>query len=78
MKTTLNYLKTLLLVILAIIITFTGAIGVFCVLLGIFGTAQEQNLAYLICIPAGIFSGFICVVAIDCLKHFSDKWGWSK
>ena len=78
MKTTLNYLRALLAVILALIITFTGAIGVVCICLGIFGTAQEQNPTYLVCIPAGIFSGFICVVAIDCLNYFSDKWGWSK
>lgn len=78
MKTTLNYLRTLLAVILAIIITFSGAAGVVCVGLGIFGTAQEQNLTYLVCIPAGVFFGFMCVVAIDCLKYFSDKWGWSK
>ena len=74
MNTTLNYLKALLLVILALVTTCAGAFGVICVGLGIFGTAQEQNPAYLLCIPAGIFFGFICVVAIDCLKYFLDKW----
>ena len=77
MKTTLNYLRAVLAVILALIIAVTGIVGVVCIGLGVFGTAQEQNPAYLVCIPAGIFSGFICAVAIDCLKYFSDKWGWS-
>lgn len=78
MKTTILYLKIIVAVILALIITFSGSIGVICAGLGIFGSAQEQNPKYIAFIPIGILTGFICVVSIDCLKYLVDKWGWSK
>ena len=78
MKYTMLYLKYLVIVVLCIIMVIGFILGILCACLGIFGTAQECNLGYLVLLPAGIFFGFMGFVALDCLKHLVDVWELSK
>ena len=78
MKYTTLYLKYTMVVLLLLIVVVTLLLGVLCLCLGVFGSAQECNPVYLVFIPAGLFFGFIGVVAFDTFKYLIKKWELDK
>ena len=73
-KYTSLFLKYTVIVLLLIITVMMLTLGILCAGLGIFGTAQECNLSYLVFLPVGLFSGFAGFVAFDTFKLLIDKW----
>jgi hypothetical protein len=72
------YLRWIVIILLAIIMVFSLVAGVFFVMAGILGPAQEMNAMYLIFIPVGLFLGLTGFVSLDCFKALIDRWEMSK
>ena len=73
-KYTTLFLKYTVIVTLLITTVSLLILGVLYTGLGIFGTAQQCNLDYLVFLPVGLFSGFAGFVAFDMFKLLMDKW----
>lgn len=69
-KLYLKYIVVILLLLIAVVGLFCGAIGLG---LGTVVAIVERNAYYIIFIPIGLFSGFMGFVSLDTYKYLSKK-----
>jgi hypothetical protein len=74
MKFTRLYLKWLAVILLAVVVLFTGAGLVWLVPFGIISLFATDDPKCLVLVFVGIFCGFSAAVATDCLEYLLGKW----
>jgi hypothetical protein len=76
MKHTLLYLKVIILVLLFAIMLAGFACGILLTLTGFFTALYTHDVAPLLCVPVGLFSGFIGFTTLDIIEYINDNWSW--
>ena len=74
MKYTVLYLKYVLLILLAIIMIFSGICGFILVVVSVFATLSDKDASFLLLIIPGLLCGFICSITLDCVTYIVDNW----
>ena len=74
MKYTMLYLKYVLLILLAIIMIFSGICGFILVAAGVFVALLDKDASFLLLIIPGVLCGLMCSIVLDCITYIVDNW----